>query len=249
MATGFEIPFERITFRDGQTLGARDLRDEDRLAARLRALHNRYVHGTWGVALGCEVALLPNHTGVLLQPGYAIDAAGRDVIIAEATSHRVPHTAATEILVLSATACGRIEWTAAHGFPVGAQVPLVSARASGGKIAGPLDFRVRRNADRMVRPRIGSGITAAGHTGWQDGQHWLETTVDTSDAGFTVTPQYLAFLTPASAPVIVTAAALDSFTCRVVLAASPFGTDIDAKRAEADNWTISWMGLENGGHS
>ena len=50
-------PFDRITWRDGQTLTAADLAAEQSEADRLRRLHIRYLHGVWGVAEGLQVAL------------------------------------------------------------------------------------------------------------------------------------------------------------------------------------------------
>ena len=55
MAHDLDIPFDRITYRDGQLLTALDLSDEQRRHDRLRRLHVRYLHDTWGIALGLEV--------------------------------------------------------------------------------------------------------------------------------------------------------------------------------------------------
>ena len=68
------IPLERITWRDGQTLLSRDLHDDQHYADRLRHLHIRYLHRTWGVVEGFEVFALARR-GVI-GPGYAIDGDG-----------------------------------------------------------------------------------------------------------------------------------------------------------------------------
>ena len=76
MTHDLEIPFERVTYRRGQRLEARDLHDDHRRDARLRELHVRHLHDTWGIALGFEVTGIRdtgsgaarNATGILVGP-------------------------------------------------------------------------------------------------------------------------------------------------------------------------------------
>ena len=74
------IPFERIAWRDGQLLASRDLRDDQRYGDRLRHLHIRYQHKTWGVVEGLEVAAVGT-SGVAVNPGYALDIEGRELLL------------------------------------------------------------------------------------------------------------------------------------------------------------------------
>lgn len=57
MFTFLDIPFDRVTYRDGQLLSSIDMRDDLRWDVRFRALHTRYLHETWGIALGLHVTM------------------------------------------------------------------------------------------------------------------------------------------------------------------------------------------------
>ena len=218
----------RIEWLDGQVLAARDLRDDHRDAARRRRLHSRYVHGTWGIALGFSVRLSNDQAAVVVGPGNAVDAEGHDLLLADTL--RVPLPAADGVYILSAryepydlcpprvsTAefCpgadprrerARIAWAPAHELDMGVDVPLGRAVINQGKITGDLDTRVRRNARRMIRPHLAWGVTETGATGWMDVSAlkakdiWTEAQIDTSDAGFLRTPRYFAALCRQSPP-------------------------------------------------
>ena len=82
---GLEIPLERITWRDGQLLASRDLRDEIRGDDRFRHLHVRYLHRSWGIVTGFEVTALGPQT-LRVAPGFALDIEGRELLLAEAAN-------------------------------------------------------------------------------------------------------------------------------------------------------------------
>jgi hypothetical protein len=217
-----ELPMDRITYRDGQLLTARDLRDDKRRDDRLRWLHTRYLHDTWGIALGYEVQRCEGNDAVIVGPGYAVDSSGRDIVLAEAVRIAVPNVSGPAKLVLVARhsdspfhrlrhnsylRCGGLDlrndrpvllWLQPGEVRFGQQVPLVSVTVVNLKISGVLDFRVRHKARRLLRPHIGWGSTGPGRTGWKDGPDLglniirLQVTVDTSGAGFTKTPFYFA---------------------------------------------------------
>jgi hypothetical protein len=198
MPDDLEIPFDRITYRDGQLLTALDLGDEHRREARLRRLHSRYLHETWGIALGFEVQ--KEGTGaVVVGPGYAVDGMGRDLLLAEGMHLPVPNvpgqqTPETFVLTMSyqedaalhhcpalAHLClgngldpcierPRFSWHKQDEVRFGPHVPLVQVAVLQGVIQGGLDFRVRRNARPLVRPHIGWGATEPGRTGWRGWQ-------------------------------------------------------------------------------
>ncbi len=193
---GFEpiLPTERITYRDGQRLWARDLRDDERRDERMRWLHARYLHHSWGVALGYEIRLENPATAIVLGPGYAIDRGGRDLLLAKALQIPAPETAGAALYVLiirsrrdggAAPNCGCggvcncaghqglieerpvISWKLPRDLQLGDDVPLASASVVTGVIQNGLDFRVRRHARRLVRPHMGWGTTDPGQTGWR----------------------------------------------------------------------------------
>src|SRR5262249_181146 len=175
------LPVDRITYRDGQLLTARDLRDDKRRDDRLRWLHTRYLHQTWGVALGYEIQASRGDTSVVVGPGYAVDADGRDLLLAKTISIAIPTGSAALVLTLSygrdsafreqrdqEVSCGIIDfnlrgehpllrWLAPDEVRFGPQVPLVRIAAINGMLVGELDFRVRRRARRQLRPHLGLG--------------------------------------------------------------------------------------------
>jgi len=193
---GFEptFPTDRITYRDGQRLWARDLRDDTRRDEHMRWLHARYLHHTWGVALGYDIKLASSNTAVVLGPGYAVDRRGRDLLLAKGLLVPAPGAAGSALYVLTirhrndpgitrscgcGCACGCsgkrnpieerpvISWKLPRDFRPGDEVPLASTSVAGGVIQNGLDFRVRRHARRLVRPHIGWGSTDPGQTGWK----------------------------------------------------------------------------------
>jgi hypothetical protein len=222
MASDLDIPFDRITYRDGQLLTALDLRDEQRRHDRLRRLHVRYLHDTWGIALGFEVRKAEGNRAVVVGPGYAVDGKGRDILLAESIHIAVPSILNSTLVVLSmryqedAAFHDRPElaalglsgglgprherplfaWRLPDDVRFGPEVPLLQVVVEAGVIQGELDGRVRRYTQSLVRPYIGWGETDPGRTGWvqRDDDRVLEVDVDTSEVGFTRVPYYFATL-------------------------------------------------------
>ena len=218
MTNTLKAPAQRILYRDGQLLAARDLGDEKHRDDLLRWLHVRYLHRTWGIAAGYEVQGAISDSVVLVAPGYAVDIEGREILSSVAVSVPLPAAAPTANYVLTlnhleatprrccsldANEATRDEhpsfkWRILQDVRFGPQIPLVNVKVSDGKIQGALDLRVRRNVHRFVRPHIATGATEPGRTGWKPfGSHVpsIQVTVDTSAAGFTQMPMYFAVLT------------------------------------------------------
>jgi hypothetical protein len=109
-------PLDRITWRDGQLLTSRDLNDDERSNDRLRHLHIRYLHRTWGVVEGLSVTILSGSVAIV-SPGYALDGEGRELLLPKASRVPVPQgvsVATTMYLVISYDAaqpahCGCVE--------------------------------------------------------------------------------------------------------------------------------------------
>jgi hypothetical protein len=217
----------RISWRDGQVLASRDLKAELQNEERYRKLHNRYLHGAWGIAFGLQVNLSPDGSRVIVSPGYAIDKRGRDLLLAEIFMVVAPPVDGRFVLAAShdeSTACppslpdadfcpgvdtrrerAAIAWMEEDEIDFGIHVPLARASFASSKVQGDLDSRVRHYARRMAGPHIGWGATHAGNSNWQDisapkrPDLWLQADVDTSSAGFVNTPRYLATLCRLSA--------------------------------------------------
>jgi hypothetical protein len=83
---------ERITFFPGQRLHADDLTDVQTVDRELRWLHNRSLH-TWGIGVGFAVAGEAGDSAVVIEPGYGIDCAGREIILTETRTKPIPAVA------------------------------------------------------------------------------------------------------------------------------------------------------------
>ena len=191
------VPMERITWRDGQLLTARDLRDDDQTNARLRHLHIHYLHRTWGVVEGLKVVLLGKDA--VVGPGYALDVEGRELLLRRASAIAAPAgVSATIYLVISGsgsqpgqcgcatappvdlrTLCpgkanaaalieGSLSWKTVTEVRPGLDILLARVLVAGGRFASEADTLVRRIAASMAQPRIWSDTTQAGQTGWSD---------------------------------------------------------------------------------
>jgi hypothetical protein len=89
MTTRLINELERIRYRAGQLLAARDLQDERDFEALLRWMHTRFLHDTWGIALGLDVEPLDD-SKVRIWPGLAYDGYGRELLLTQPATIGVP---------------------------------------------------------------------------------------------------------------------------------------------------------------
>jgi hypothetical protein len=82
---------ERNRFFNNERLVASDLDAIDDFARQMRWLHNRSLHQP-GVASGYAVSGSKGDSQVTVQPGYAIDALGREIVLTRAQTQPVPPT-------------------------------------------------------------------------------------------------------------------------------------------------------------
>lgn len=88
-----DIPnLQRPAFFDGQRLLATDLNTTQAFHREMRWLHNRSLHN-WGIAFGYEVSGRRRQRVVQVQPGYALDCQGRELVQSEALEVAVPAVA------------------------------------------------------------------------------------------------------------------------------------------------------------
>jgi hypothetical protein len=87
MATNTDI--ERLNYYEGEYLGAADFEAEQEYHRDMRRRHNVGQH-TWGIVSGLDLAQIPNggttasgqaEVDVVIQPGMAVDAFGREIIL------------------------------------------------------------------------------------------------------------------------------------------------------------------------
>ena len=81
----------RIRFTPRALLEATDLCDDAAARARARAEHVRFVHDTWGVALGYAVGVVGRT--VVVGPGVAYDCKGRPIVLSTTLLLTVPRDA------------------------------------------------------------------------------------------------------------------------------------------------------------
>ena len=83
---------ERSSFFNGQRLFASDLQDVDDFNRQMRWLHNQSLHQP-GIGAGFATAGAKGDREVSIQPGYAIDSGGREIVLADAVVLAVPPVA------------------------------------------------------------------------------------------------------------------------------------------------------------
>jgi hypothetical protein len=264
-----QIPFDRITYRDGQLLASRDLQDDARVDQRLRGLHTRYLHDTWGVALGFAVTAFAGGTTVQIGPGYAVDSSGRDLLLAENLALPVPVTQQRTALILVigyrtdrtyrglpdvAPVCGRgglnpwnerplFAWRTLETIDLAADVPLAAFAVQQGALLTSADLSVRRNAARMVRPHIGFGSVRVQPQ--SAGGFFPEVQIDTSEAAFSHTPQYFARANPAQGDTSeLLIAYFDALAYIDRPTATSFFYNVPFASVFETGLTMTWLGIE-----
>lgn len=83
---------ERLQFFNGQRLLASDLQAVEEFDREMRWLHNQSLHQP-GVGIGYAVIGKKGARGITVEPGYAIDYLGREIVLTETKTLTVPPTA------------------------------------------------------------------------------------------------------------------------------------------------------------
>jgi hypothetical protein len=83
---------ERSRFFDGQRLFASDLQAVEEFNREMRWLHNQSLHQP-GIGSGLAISGKKGDREVVIQPGYAIDGEGREIVLAETAVEPVPPVA------------------------------------------------------------------------------------------------------------------------------------------------------------
>jgi len=186
---------DRPVFFPGQLLTAADLGFQHTLESQLRQLHHRMLHG-WGIASGLAVTANRGDTTVVLEAGYAIDSAGRELVAGQALTAPVPPIAAGPsggpvpfVLVLRWTEdadavvqsrdgdCGAqgsvrrsdaptVAWLDPSAIRTGLDVVLADVLVQGCRLVAPPDPVRRRLLNPPPAPFAACGSTVAGETVW-----------------------------------------------------------------------------------
>jgi len=126
----------RVVYFDGQRLEADDLNGAADQMRQLRWLHNRSLHG-WGLALGFEAIGNTGDRQVTVQPGYAVDCLGRELVLTEAMTLPVP--------ARSGNAKGQpVQFSLVAAYPDDSQLAVIQNRSADcGGTAGAVRLRER----------------------------------------------------------------------------------------------------------
>ena len=216
-------PFPSISrsgFFDGQRLTASDLAGVHAAGRELRWLHNRSLHGA-GVVAGMDVRAVRGERAVTVAPGYALDAAGHDLVLTAPVTLPVPPVAgpATYLVTVAHREDAELEPETRTGVcgtagavrlrdeprvrmrdpvtePAASDVVLAAVEVSACRVGGS-SARERQEL-RAPGPYVAAGATLPGATEWRrwpDGAPvGVATTVSTAAAGFAGVPRYQARL-------------------------------------------------------
>ncbi|HET9345454.1 MAG TPA: hypothetical protein VFO05_07115 [Candidatus Limnocylindrales bacterium] len=86
---GIRVDLDRIGHYAGERLLSDDLQGDAAFESRMRGMHVRALHDTWGVALGFELYVEDNAV-LTVGPGLAYDAWGREIVLTKETELTVP---------------------------------------------------------------------------------------------------------------------------------------------------------------
>jgi hypothetical protein len=172
------------TFAPNQNLSAADLTGALGYLDRLRTLHNRLMH-PWGVVAGLGVATEPGGDGrrVRVEPGLALDAEGRELVVEVPQALAPPPEALLAggppswLLVAAAPAApldarARVGWrdpgarTGPRALRDGLDVVLARVGFEAGKVKGPIDPTGRRPARPSTGPGLLAGLADAAELAW-----------------------------------------------------------------------------------
>lgn len=187
---------ERPAFFTGERLLPDTLDEAFAGPLALHRLHNRALHG-WGIAFGLDVTGRQAATTVTVAPGYAIDAAGRDLVLAEPATLGVPPVSQAPdcgpvpfALTIAYTddthaevetregLCGAtgavrrsdaptLRFQAEEAVREGLDVVLARVKVRDCRLDEPRRLDGRRAALPAGRPHVAGGATAAQLTGWR----------------------------------------------------------------------------------
>jgi hypothetical protein len=193
----------RVRYWQGQLLASQDLQTQLKVDEELRRLHNRAVHGAYGIAIGLTPTL--NAGSIKLTCGMAYDCAGRGLIVE--TDRAIPLPAE---VTRSMTLTIAYDSTSVHGISLtwkptqqlnpNLEVAITRLISNAGAVEIDPQFRPVV-ARPIARPLLATGTTVPGETAWQP---WsvggsdigVQVVVNTADAGYTHTPHYLAEAVP-----------------------------------------------------
>jgi hypothetical protein len=92
--------FKRNKYFFGKLMSEQDFQDEQDYFCQKHRLHNRFLHG-YGVVAGLEVSISDDPPGkVRVEPGYAIDQMGNDILLPQAQVAAFPERGKRACLII-----------------------------------------------------------------------------------------------------------------------------------------------------
>lgn len=194
MTVNTTIPsLERLAFFEGQRLTDADLSALQTYLREIDRLHNRALH-SWGIAMGFEVTGSRGERTVMVQPGYALDCNGRELVLSSETTLEIPADSertsyfltvsyAEDADLTAVTRAGvchddgavrrpersHLRWMDPNGgdFEKGIDIVLGSIEVENCRLAADVSADVRRDARPAQQPLVAAGASEAGLTVWE----------------------------------------------------------------------------------
>jgi hypothetical protein len=249
----------RIDWGDRQQLAGRDLRAAEAFLDARRARHMRGAHRTWGVALGLDLLVAGTPPVVIVGPGLAYDARGRELLVQRPTpvAGSAAALAAKQPVAVALRSIGERCIPGARARVPDERVPLVlGLDVPLGRVdptTGEADQRGRPHVATLAAPRVRSGLVGVGGVQATRVLDHLRARVDTSQAGFETTPWYVveAIVGPGAAHMVqillaVTAATPTDFIVQVrrSAAAAAALTALSVPNRGGLPFALAWIGVE-----
>ena len=250
----------RVDWVARQLLGGGDLRAAEAFLDARRARHVRAAHRTWGVAVGLTVEISGTPPAVIVGPGLAYDACGRELLVERATIVPGSRTALAgkQPFTVALRSAGERCVPDAQLRVAGGRAPLAPGRdVSLGTVdpaTGAVETAGRPHVATLAPAHVASGLVGVGGVPAARTGGRLRAVVDTARAGFATTPWYVveAVLGPAAVPaglqvlLAVTAASPTSFTIDVRRTATAAATlqQLSVPSVGGLPFGLAWIGVE-----
>ena len=161
---------ERSSFFNGQRLFASDLQDVDDFNRQMRWLHNQSLHQP-GIGAGFATVGNKGDREVSIQPGYAIDSAGREIVLTDAVVQAVPPVAgddfgASGVLRPDGVVSRRPRCRSPRRATASAACPAVRSACARRRCSAGCGWARRPTTCRAIR-RCATRCRAARNCGWR----------------------------------------------------------------------------------
>lgn len=146
---------KRVRYFSGQKLSANDFRDEQQYLLQKRYRHNQVLHGV-GIVAGLEISISEstNSTSLVIDPGFALDCAGRELNLTAQVALEVTDTHTPQYVIVEYTE-RETDWVPSPGE----NTSTMPSRIEDGLV-------VRLDIEQDICDGVAIGRIVFGPTGW-----------------------------------------------------------------------------------